>query len=141
MTCVTACNTATQIQITDLQLHNIPLCRSFTYYVNPLSTSPVELGTKQHPYKELQSVLTDLISFHTNSNRTITVYLMEDTTNFILTPSYISNITQVNFLTYSSKSTPPSSAKIVGVELESAVVPPAISSKFNILGRCLDLKS
>ena len=132
---VTSCDTDTQIEINDAQLQSIQLCRSLTYYVNPLSTSVTELGTQKHPYKELESVLVELMNFHAHTDRNISVMIMEQSTVYIKATNIIANITQVSFESYSENNLDAQKARIVGVKLSSRIVPPAMPSKFNILGR------
>lgn len=116
-------------------MKNIPLCRSFTYYVNPLSTSVTELGTKSHPYKELDSVFVELMNYHTHADRIITVNILEDSTVYILKPTYISNITEVIFKPYSVNTAIARKAKIVMVNSKTPIIPPAMPTKFSILGK------
>lgn len=121
------------MEINDPQLSNIALCRKFDYYVNPLSTKVSELGTKSYPYKELDSVLVEIMNFHSNSDRTINVYIMEDSTVYIQKQRYILNITSVNFLPYSQTSNSANKAKVVFTESEDPIIPPSMPSKFNIM--------
>lgn len=117
-------------------MHSIPLCRSFKYYIDPTSTSVVELGTKDHPYKDFESVLVELLNFHTHNDRTINIYILEDTiTYWVLADSYFSNITLVNVQSYSRVRANSSKANIVGVTSYSNRVAPGVPSKFNILGK------
>lgn len=95
----------------------------------------IELGTKDHPYKELDSVFVELMNFHTNVNRNISVYLMESSTSYLKVASYISNITHVNIEAYSEKSISPKKARIIGVESSNKIVPPGMVTKFNILSK------
>ncbi|CAI2371351.1 unnamed protein product [Moneuplotes crassus] len=135
MTCVSTCNSTTQIQISDAQLNNVPLCRSFVYYVDPLSASPVELGTLQHPYKELESVLVELMNFHTNNGRSITVNIMESSINYItVSNTIISNLTSVRFQSYSKVNSDPNLAIIEALDADSKRIQAGVPTKYNILG-------
>lgn len=117
-------------------MHNIPLCRSFNYYVNPQSTSVVELGTKEHPYKSFEPVLVELMNFHTGNERAVNIYIMEETIVYWLRGhTYFSNITEVNISTYSYKNENSEKANVVGVEDSSYIVPPGTPTKFNILSK------
>lgn len=96
------------------------MCRGFDYYVDPTSSSVVELGTKQFPYKSLGLVFVELLNFHANSNRTINVYLKEMTTNYIdLDVNFVINMNTVNIKPYSLTSSSPSKATIVAGEANS----------------------
>jgi hypothetical protein len=136
MSCVTGWDTATQVQITDSQMHDIPLCRSLTYYLDSSSTSSVELGTKGHPYKSYHSVNIELMNFHTGNDKSITVYVKEETINYWLRDTIIvSNITAFSIKTYSSVRTDPNKAAFIGVEVESMVIAEGMPTIFKILGR------
>jgi len=124
---------ASQISINDTQLGNIPLCRSFTYYVDPSSMSTTELGTLQHPYKELNSVFIELLNFHSHSDRSITVRILEGTTAFLLKSSYIINTTEVIMEPYFRNSSIGNNPKIIGVESTDAITTPGVPTRFHIL--------
>ena len=131
---VTEWNSTTQIQITDPQLDNIPLCRSFTYYVDSSSTSTTELGTEDHPYKELSSVFTELFQFHSHSDRLITAKLMEGTTSYLVEGSYVLNMSGFVIESYSKTSPDPRKAKIITVEKSSTnIVTPGMPTHYKIL--------
>ena len=132
MTWVAAWNSTSQVQITDALLHNIPLWRSFSYYVNPLSTSQTELGTKQHPYKDINYALAEIFNFHKNSNRSISLYIMEYTTNYLMTNSYVSNMTLLTIEPYSISGTSTNKAKIVGIDSTTKIINPSMPTKMSI---------
>jgi hypothetical protein len=116
-------------------MHDIPLCRSLTYYVDSSSTSSVELGTEGHPYKSYNSVNIELMNFHTGNDRSIMVYVKEETINYWLKNTIVvSNITALSITSYSSVRTDPNKAAFVGVEIESLVIPEGMPTIFNILG-------
>jgi len=96
--------------------------------------SVTELGTKRHPFKELDSALVEVLNLHSNSNRVINVHLMEDTTSYMMIGTYIVNVTQVNFKAYSTSSSVAKMAKIVTIEEDDIAVPPSMPTKFSILG-------
>jgi hypothetical protein len=131
---VSSCNSSTQMKIVDFQLGGIPLWRSFVYYVNPLSTSVVELGTKAHPYKELSPVFVELMNFHSHTNRNISVFIMEFSTVYINTMSII-NITSVHFESYSNTNLKAGKAQIIGIKSDSKIVHPSMPTKFHILSK------
>ena len=136
---VDAWNFATSVLINDTQLSISPVWRIFDYYVDPSSNNVIELGTRQYPFKHLGLVFVELLNFHSNSDRTINVYLRENTESYIdLSFNYIINITTVNILTYSLSSSTPSMANITaGEENDSNQVNVAAyfnnGTRFNIL--------
>jgi hypothetical protein len=136
MSCVTLCDDLTQTQITDAQMHSIPLCRSYEYFIDPTSKSVVELGTINHPYKDFESVMVELLNFHTHNDRTINIYIMEDViTYWVIAESYFSDITLVNVQSYSKITAAPNKANIVGVTDTSHRVAAGVPTKFGILGK------
>ena len=115
--CVDAWNFATSVLINDTQLSISPIWRSFDYYVDPSSNNVIELGTRQYPFKHLGLAFVELLNFHSNSDRTINVYLRENTESYIdLSFNYIINITTVNIRPYSLSSSTPSMANITARE-------------------------
>jgi hypothetical protein len=136
MSCVALCDDLTQTQITDSQMHSIPLCRSYEYFIDPTSKSVVELGTIDHPYKDFESVMVEILNFHTNNQRTINIYIMEDViTYWVIAESYFSDITLVNVQSYSKITAVPNKANIVGVTSTSHRVAAGVPTKFGILGK------
>ncbi|CAI2377869.1 unnamed protein product [Moneuplotes crassus] len=131
--CEDSCDSSTQILIQDPQLHNIPVCRSFDYYVNINSGSPVELGTRGHPYKHIDSAFIEIMNFHSHSERNITIYVMEGTTMFINTVTYFVNITHVQIEAYNDNGNTLGIARMVGIKESSKVIGAAFPTKFNIL--------
>ena len=121
------------MQITDPQLHNIPLCRSTTYYVNPLSISYAEFGTREHPYKDLESVFVELMNYMNHVGLNITIYVMEKSTVFANSPTHIINATNVHVESYSDVKVSPDKAKLVIVQKEYRIVKPSMPNKFGIL--------
>ena len=135
MTWVTEWDSDTQISITDPQLDDVPLWRSFIYYVDYSSEGVTELGTYDLPYKELQSVFVELMNFHSHSDRTITIKVNEGTTNYILDGTYVLNTTSVVIETYSKIFDDPGRATVTFVQLAFAVVPPPNPTKYKILSK------
>ncbi|CAI2369431.1 unnamed protein product [Moneuplotes crassus] len=131
--CVSVCDLSTQVAIDDTKLGGIPLCRSFNYYVNPLSDSTTELGTLEHPYKELNSVFLELFLFHSHSDRQITINLFEDTTNYVKEGTYLIELNKVTIRSYPIGESKMRKAKIVGIEKESNKAPSLLPSKFILL--------
>lgn len=135
LTWVTEWNATTQLYIQDPQLGDIPICRDFEYFVNANSESPVELGTQDHPYKDLDSVFVEITNFHSHNDRNISVYVMEGTTVFAKSVTYIVNITHVQIEAYSWVQANPGLARMVGLIDNLKAIPPSTPSRFNILGK------
>ena len=97
---------ANSIAITDDQLWGFSVWRSFNYYVNPNSQEIIELGTKAYPYKNIGLPFVEILNYHSHSNNSINIYVMENTDNYMLWNSnYIINITSVSVQSYSLIST------------------------------------
>lgn len=56
-------------------MHGLKVCRTPAYYVNPHSESILELGTRAHPYKNLNMVLYELFNFISGVEINVTVRL------------------------------------------------------------------
>ena len=100
--------------------------------MNPDSDSIVELGTKDYPYKQLSYVLIEILNYHSHSNRNLTVYLMEQTTNILgFKQANIVNITNVSIVPYSPTSSDPAKAIILVKDEIDIVASP--STLFNVM--------
>ena len=100
--------------------------------MNPDSESIVELGTKDYPYKQLSFVLIEILNYHSHSNRNLTVYLMEQTTNILgFKQANIVNITNVSIVPYSLTSSDPAKAIILVKDEIDIVASP--STLFNVM--------
>jgi hypothetical protein len=118
-------------------MHDIPLCRSLTYYVDSSSTSNLELGTEGHPYKSYDSVNIELMNFHTGNDRSVTVYVKEETINYWLKANtFVSNITSFTITTYSTLRVDPNKANFIGTK-SSFIISPGMLTQFSILGTTL----
>lgn len=132
MTCVTTWG-VDAVSITNEQLQNKSVCRSFAYYVDPTSTKTIELGTKAFPFKSINLPFVEILNFYAHSTKTITVNVKEHTNNMMLWKSnYIINMTQVVVQPYSdTDSVTPGYANIyikdIGVRIISS------QTQFNIL--------
>jgi hypothetical protein len=134
MGCVSECDLENQIEINDSVMHSIPLCRSLQYYLNPLSESPVELGTIDHPYKTFNSMLVELTKFHSHQGTNVTVNIMEESVVYWLQSEVIiSNITNLSIKTYSQLRSDGNKANVVGIEDPDYRVAPGRPTRFNIL--------
>lgn len=132
--CVTECNSTSTISIVDEQFGSRSICRSLKYYVNPESTSVVELGTQTHPYKNLGFVFVEILNYHSNADRNISIFVMEKTTNHLyLYNNNIANTTNVDLLTYSSNSSVTSPEKAVLISHDHAKLSSTQGTRFNIL--------
>ena len=58
-------------------------CRSPEYYVDPDSTSFLELGTFKHPFKYLGLAFVDVVNIWTSSNQSVYVNVKESSINFL----------------------------------------------------------
>ena len=105
-----------EVFIQDAQLRNLKLCRSLDYYVNPKSSEIVELGTQQYPYKNIALAFLEVLNYHSFSTRTVNIYLMENTTNYLMqNTNYVIGMTLVNIESYSVISSTPSRATVYGI--------------------------
>ena len=99
--------------------------------------STTELGTYEHPYKELNSVFVELLNFHSHSERNISVRILEGTTTYLHKKSYIINTTEVIIEPYFKTVSFGINPKIITVESIGAIIPPGVPTRFNILSNIL----
>lgn len=99
--------------------------------------SPVELGTIEFPYKDFDSIITELINFHTNEDdRNIHIYVMEHSVNFwLISNTYFSNITSVTISTYSEVKSGVGKANFEGIDRDSKKIAPGMPTLFSILSK------
>lgn len=110
------------------------VCRGFEYFINTLSIETVELGTLEYPFKEINSAFLELVNIHANTNRNISIYVLEDTINYIrLKTAYVLNINNVTLTTYSKSALISSKATIIGVDSDSYSSIFGESTLFNII--------
>jgi len=92
MACKTVCESP-KLLISSDQAHISEYCRSLEYYVDPFSEEILELGTYEYPYRTMSAIISELVNFHSNSNRNISIFIkdvyVEDQTMHII------NITSV----------------------------------------------
>lgn len=125
--CVQTCNSTTEIEVNHTMFSNKLICRAFEYYVDVTSNSTVELGTKEHPYKDISSAFVELLNLHSNKLRTITV-------NYLyLSQSYIIRVTNLTITTYSSSSPTSLSSTLHGTSNSSLVPTYAMPTMYKIL--------
>lgn len=82
---------------------------NFVYYVNPGSTSYLELGTLEFPFKNFDSPAKEVFNFMYSSDTVTTTYVMRGTSMFIyygLMPIIYLNINQANILPYGPSNLP-----------------------------------
>ena len=112
---VNSCD-STKVSINSSQYQGIPICKSTDIYVDPTSTSLVELGTQVNPYKKLLIAFIEILNIHSHTNRTINVYVKAGTTVYVM-PDYIYLIyvTNVNINVYNDTSSTTSRPNIVSM--------------------------
>ena len=128
---VSACDSS-KISVNSTLFQGIPIWKSFNIYVDPTSSSLIEFGTIDYPYKNLLLAFIEVRNLHSHTNRTINVYVKTGTTWYI-TPSaiYIINISKVNLQSYSDYSASSLRPKIISVV--SGVTLNSPKSLFNII--------
>ena len=62
--CVNSCDDQSQIALT---VDGLKFCRSFDYYVDVVSDQTIELGSREYPFKDLQSVFVEIANYHSNT--------------------------------------------------------------------------
>ena len=106
-----------EVALMDPQLRNLGFWRNLEYYVNPKSEEIIELGTKDFPFKNIGLAFVEILNFHSHSDRRVTIFLKEFTTNYMSqTQNYIVNITEVIIDSYNFDPNPPEKAIIFGVK-------------------------
>ena len=90
------------------------------------------MGTIEYPYKQLAFAFVEVLNYHSHSDRNVTIYLMEYTRNELpLNIGHVVNMTNVDILPYTLRSSDPDKATIVGMDEREIVSSP--STSFNIL--------
>ena len=90
------------------------MCRSNELYVDIYSESPIELGTKQYPYKSAKALFIELLNYHSNQDKSVAIYLKENQNHYIEDgTSFVLNITNVTITTYSNEDTAIFRAKLI----------------------------
>ena len=102
---VSTCNPS-KIEINSSQYSISTIWRLPQFYVDPLSSEMIELGTIHYPYKSMRAITSDILNNFSHKDVNITIYLKENSSIFIsdLT-GYFLNITSVKFMSYSTNST------------------------------------
>ena len=91
--------------IISLQYSIASIWRLPDFYVDPLSSDIIELGTIRFPYKSMRAVSSDIINNFSHKNIDITIYLKENTNIYVSDyTTYFINITSVKITSYSTTS-------------------------------------
>ena len=94
LSCSTICPSGTVAGLIDAhpwQDSTLKYCRDLTQiYVNSLSTSFIEIGTKEYPYKRLHSAFIEIWNY-LSVGEEITIYVMEDS-------EYVSNFYDIPYV-------------------------------------------
>ena len=70
--------------------------------MDPNSDLPVELGSVEFPFKDLTTVIVEIMNLHSHSDVEIDVFIAEETYHYLeYDTAKIINITQINFDSYS----------------------------------------
>jgi hypothetical protein len=81
----------------------------YIYYVNPNSSSQLELGTKDYPFKNMDSPAKEIFNFMYEKDTVFTVYHYRGTSMkhyYGIMPIIIVNVKMYNLLTYGNDSLP-----------------------------------
>lgn len=121
-TCVTTCpSNSKAIASTNTQSKGktmtVRYCRPFTnntsfnyeYYMNPNSTSHIELGTLEYPFKNMDSPAKEIFNFMYETDTVYTVYHMRGTSfkNYYgIMPIIVLNVKMYNLFTYGTGAQP-----------------------------------
>ena len=62
--CINNCDDQSQIA---LEVDGLYFWRSFDYYVDVTSHQTIELGSREYPFKDLESVFVEIINYHSNT--------------------------------------------------------------------------
>lgn len=111
---VSACS-SDKFTISNSKFWNKPIWRSPNYYVNTNSEEILELGTQEYPYKDVNLAFVEVFNIHSNTNRALTINLMEETYNYVEGESImLINTTSVKIESYTSSFTSdPKRAKLI----------------------------
>ena len=91
-----------EIQVQSNFIYGLNICRNMDYFVNPLSESVLELGTRDHPYKTFDIVFRDLFNFLSGKELNVTINLLQSTTHhFLHHDVYLYGMSNITFLPYS----------------------------------------
>lgn len=129
--CVATCP-STLLAVQSSQFHDLKICKSTNIYVDPSSSSVLELGTRKHPYKNLMLAFVEMFNLHSHTERTVNIYMKESTESSILLGyMYVVNIKTVNLLSYSDSGSSPRQATIIVKENNVNLF--SVKTRFNIM--------
>ena len=78
------------------------------------SESPIELGTREYPYKSAKALFVELLNYHSNQDKSVAIYFKENQNHYIEDgTSFILNITNVTITTYSEEDSNLFRAKLI----------------------------
>ena len=101
LTWVTECSSP-KIAINDSQFTVDSICRGNDFYVDPESSSILEIGSKDNPYRSMRALMSEILNHHSNQDKVISIYLKENTEVFLEDETnFLINITQVKISSYS----------------------------------------
>jgi hypothetical protein len=90
-----------QLFIEDSGIHGLRYCRTMKYYVNPNSVSVLGIGTRLHPYKNVNLALIEMFNYYSNVDGLVYVRLAKGMTyNIRHNLGTLNNITKVIFEPY-----------------------------------------
>ena len=131
LSCVDLCD-STKIGVNNTKFQNIPTWKSLNIYVDSGSTSIIELGTIDNPYKNLLLAFIEILNLHSHTSRTINIYVKTGTTLYVMPGyMYLINVSKVNLLTYTSSSSSPARPQIYSVLSGLTLLSP--KTMFNII--------
>ena len=129
--CVNSCG-ANTISVNRHRYQGVPIWKSTNIYVDPTSSSIIELGTKSDPYKNLVLAFLDALNIFSHQNVTLNIYVKENTILPVTIGSmYIINTPKVNIVTYTDSGTNPRQSTIVFLDTSVALM--SKRTLFNIL--------
>lgn len=68
-----------------LNFNSYLFCRNYKFYVDPTSTSPIELGTIEYPFKYIVAPFREMLNFyHDDSTYNATILLKESTSSTVV---------------------------------------------------------
>lgn len=82
-------------------IHGLRICRQLEIYVNPASKTILELGTRSHPYKNINLAILEIFNLMANRDLTVTVKLSKIVPHYLMHSKVsLYNITKVIFEPY-----------------------------------------
>ena len=104
ITCVDSCDSS-KMAIQSSQYSLSKIWRALKYYVDPLSSEMIELGTIIYPYRSFRAISSDILNNFSHQKVNISVYLKEYTSTHISDLSnFFLNISSIEISSYSVNS-------------------------------------